>query len=699
MTIATLIVDVLANTAQIQGDVDKINSKLDSVGGAANAVGGYLAKAFTLTAVAAAAKDVVDFAGRISDLSAKTGISVRELQRLEYAGNLVGVSLDQATMAVTQMQNRLAGGDKSAVGALAQLGLNLEDLMKLDPGAQFEAIAVEIAKIPDPATRTHIAMQLLGKTGAAVLPLLLTNLKETGDQAERFGGVMSDDVVAGGDELGDALSKLTTYGRAMISDFLKPALTLLPQMRKDLDALGLSAVQAAKVEPPKLFTASGVAQIKLTDQELGNITDTLNEQRKALDEAAEKAKRHADAIGDLRDQLNGNGAIRAARDMTEALRGTIPVSQLTEAAQKRINDAMLAAIEVFRLQGKVAPQAMRDLYIATMPVPPTLESLAAAISHIGEQAKITMPVLFDLPKPIDNTAEAFRLLKGQSSETLKLTIPEGTKQSKLGIDDLARAISQLSEISGGAFSGIAQAIGTVISAIDTAHKGLGGFKDGLKDWKAGSTWDGILGMTTGIMGITSAAITAVKAIVGLFNNHHGRDLVIDFADNLGGFDALHNALLKGGDAGEALWIKLTQGVGKNNPEQAKAVIAEVQRFLDTLGNTHVSPEIDPHVNWPDDMPGDPPDTDPGYAGGTPGLGFVNFGARKPTWLHGTEAVIPQGKVGDLAAQIAAAIGGGGGGDINITLDAGDLGKQMVKIARKDAATGGLRTRVTAGRSY
>jgi hypothetical protein len=74
----------------------------------------------------------------------------------------------------------------------------------------------------------------------------------------------------------------------MISDFLKPALTLLPQMRKDLDDLGLSAVQAAKVEPPKLFTASGVAQIKLTDEELGNVTETLNAQRKALDEAAEK---------------------------------------------------------------------------------------------------------------------------------------------------------------------------------------------------------------------------------------------------------------------------------------------------------------------------------------------------------------------------------------------------------------------------
>jgi hypothetical protein len=696
-TIATLIVDVAANVANLTRDVDKINAKLDSVGGAADAVGGYLAKAFTVTAVVTAAKEVIDFTGRLSDLSAKTGISVRELQRLDYAGQQVGASLDQTTMAVSQLQNRLAGGDKSALAALNQLGISLDSFRKLDPGAQFEEIATAIAKVPDPAERTHLAMTLLGKAGATSLPLLLSNLKATGDEAERFGLILSDDVVAGGDELGDMLPKITAAGRAMIADWLRPALTLLPRMRKDLDDLGLSAFTVAKVEPPKLFTASGVAQIKLTDQELGNITDTLNEQRKALDEAAEKAKRHADAIADLRDQLNGNGAIRAAQDMTAALKGTIPVQQLTAETQKRINDTMLAAIDVYRLQGKIAPQAMRDLYIATIQLPPVVAGLAAEIGHVGTEAKVTIPILEDLPKPVAITSAELELLGRKSSLTLKELIPDAAKKSTFSVSELAQAIAQLSQISGGAFGGIAQSIGTMIGALDTALKGIDKIKS--VDWQKGGTWEGILSTTTGIMGIVSAAITATKAIFDLFNNHHGRDLVIDFADNLGGFDALHASLLQGGAAGEALWIKLTQGVGKNNPEQAKQVIAEVQRFLDQLGNTKVSPEIDPVVNWPDNMPSEQPDTDPGYAGGTPGLGFVNFGARRPTWLHGTEAVIPQGKVGDLAAQIAAAMGGGGGGDIHITLDQGDMGKQMVTVARKDAAKGGLRQRVSAGRSY
>lgn len=54
--------------------------------------------------------------------------------------------------------------------------------------------------------------------------------------------------------------------------------------------------------------------------------------------------------------------------------------------------------------------------------------------------------------------------------------------------------------------------------------------------------------------------------------------------------------------------------------------------------------------------------DGGFQGGTPGLDFMNFGRGKFVPLHGREAVIHEGGVGQLARQIAAAMGGGTGGD-------------------------------------
>ena len=91
--------------------------------------------------------------------------------------------------------------------------------------------------------------------------------------------------------------------------------------------------------------------------------------------------------------------------------------------------------------------------------------------------------------------------------------------------------------------------------------------------------------------------SALKNAFGL--GSAGRDLVKQFADSFGGFDALHKKLDALGASGEALWVKLTQGVGKNNPAEAKAAIdaindafgvqssrlAKAQAVLDEYGIT------------------------------------------------------------------------------------------------------------------
>lgn len=73
---------------------------------------------------------------------------------------------------------------------------------------------------------------------------------------------------------------------------------------------------------------------------------------------------------------------------------------------------------------------------------------------------------------------------------------------------------------------------------------------------------------------------AFSKIVGGFFGSAGRDAVKEFAANMGGFDALRAKLLPLGDEGERLWKNLTQGVGKNNPEQAKKAIDAITEALE-----------------------------------------------------------------------------------------------------------------------
>src|SRR5688500_6212490 len=102
-TLASLIIDISANTATLQRDVETVNAKLDSVSTIAGKIGVALAGAFSIGAVVAFAKEMVSFASDMEDLSAKTGIGVGQLQELAYAASGAGVSIDQLAGAVSQL--------------------------------------------------------------------------------------------------------------------------------------------------------------------------------------------------------------------------------------------------------------------------------------------------------------------------------------------------------------------------------------------------------------------------------------------------------------------------------------------------------------------------------------------------------------------------------------------------------------------
>jgi hypothetical protein len=72
---------------------------------------------------------------------------------------------------------------------------------------------------------------------------------------------------------------------------------------------------------------------------------------------------------------------------------------------------------------------------------------------------------------------------------------------------------------------------------------------------------------------------------GLFDRHKGRDSVVAFAAEMGGFDALHAKLLEVGAAGEAAWVKLTQGTPSGNKDVAAQ---NIQMVIDLLNKQKVA---------------------------------------------------------------------------------------------------------------
>ena len=206
----------------LEKDVVKSGSVTDMVGAKFKTLGPAIAGAFSIGAVTAAISKYTEFTGKISDLSAKTGIGTEALQRLKYAAEQNGGTLEQVTGAVLKLGNNLAGGNKSAVGALGALGLSFEQIRSMAPDKAFITIGDAIAKVEDPMARSKLAIDLFGKSGAELLPMMTGNLSDTAAAADRLGIVMSDSAIEAGDKFGDTLATLQTVGQSVIAQMLEP---------------------------------------------------------------------------------------------------------------------------------------------------------------------------------------------------------------------------------------------------------------------------------------------------------------------------------------------------------------------------------------------------------------------------------------------------------------------------------------------
>jgi hypothetical protein len=238
-TIATLIVNVAANTAQLTKDVQGIHGQLDGVESAAKKFGAALGAALSLNNITAAAERVGQTASRIQDLAVKTGISAEAVQRLDFVAKQTGSSFDLMAKGIAQMSNRLVEGDKSAVGSIAAMGLSVEKLRAMSPDQAFVTIAAAIQKIPDPMMQTKVAMDLFGRAGAELLPVIKSGITDIAAQAP----VMANAMVGAGDRFDDELVKLRMSMTILQTQALLPLMNAFLAMPQWVQIGGMAFMQ------------------------------------------------------------------------------------------------------------------------------------------------------------------------------------------------------------------------------------------------------------------------------------------------------------------------------------------------------------------------------------------------------------------------------------------------------------------------
>ena len=166
--------------------------------------------------VVAAVRSFADAGGAIDDISQRTGASAEAISGLGYAAKMSGSSIEDIEKGIRKMQQGIAGGSK----VLEELGLDPATLSAASPDEQFAMIADKIAQISDPAERVTAAMEVFGKSGANLLPLLSTGSKGIDalrKEAKELGAEMSGEDAAAAAALGDSIDNLGTSFSGLVN--------------------------------------------------------------------------------------------------------------------------------------------------------------------------------------------------------------------------------------------------------------------------------------------------------------------------------------------------------------------------------------------------------------------------------------------------------------------------------------------------
>jgi hypothetical protein len=250
---AKAFVRISADDKPLRSSLSRVPALFRSVSAGIAAVGIGNLFAQGVTKATAAVFSFAESGAQVDDMAKRTGASSESLSQLAYAAEQSGASIDDVERGMRKLGDvttQAANGSKSASEALAAVGLSAADLEGLNPDQAMLAVAEGLSKIEDPAKRSSLAMDLLGKSGTNLLPMMedgAAGIQKLMTEADSLGLTLTGEQAAAAAQLDDswAKAKSTFIGTAkVIGAVLAPALSFLLETFSAVVPVMMSALKA-----------------------------------------------------------------------------------------------------------------------------------------------------------------------------------------------------------------------------------------------------------------------------------------------------------------------------------------------------------------------------------------------------------------------------------------------------------------------
>lgn len=269
--------------------LEALDKRLTGMGGKLREFGEALLAAFAVERLHSFVEEQIHLGSQIQDTAEKLGVGVEELQKLQFAAEQSGASAEDMSTGLrflARNMNAASEGSEEAAQTFAKQGIaikNADGSLRSVQDVMVD-VADAVAKLPPGAQRVGLAMKLLGRGGAQLIPTLSKGgdeIARLSAEAEKLGGVLGKEDLEAMHKAEDAAQAMSFAWRGMKSQLtlaLLPAfqqfnafMTDVAKKAKDLTQhttilrvafAALALVAATKIVPAVLELVRGLAGVE-----------------------------------------------------------------------------------------------------------------------------------------------------------------------------------------------------------------------------------------------------------------------------------------------------------------------------------------------------------------------------------------------------------------------------------------------------
>ena len=249
---------------------EQASAKLSAVGDKAQMVADKTkalsaAAAGLVVAIGGAAIKSAAWADDLNTLSKQTGLTTEDLQKMQYASELVDVSVDDIAGSMSKMRRAMATDGKQDV--FAQLGVSVRDGTGAlrDSSDVFYEVLDRLGKVGNETERDALAMEIFGRSAdqlAGIIDDGGASLKALGEEAENMGLILDQDTLDAMNRVNDQIDRLKAQAQGQFAKAGAAALeALTPAIEGIVNALSKVLEFIGNLNPEVIKVVTIIAAI------------------------------------------------------------------------------------------------------------------------------------------------------------------------------------------------------------------------------------------------------------------------------------------------------------------------------------------------------------------------------------------------------------------------------------------------------